>query len=219
MDKRSDELLQEVNEQLQWERFENIVKEYGSYILAAVLAVIIGVAGYTYWNHSQEMKNQALSEKLTGSLSLVGKKQMPEALKGLQELSENTSTYGMLARFMEAAIQIDDPKTREAAAGVYKNMLDQQKVDRRYRSLAVLFYAMAELDSGDSKALASLLDESSRGTNMWPHTTAELSAYVAIKNGDVEKAKDILTQLIANKDLTQGTQVRARALLQTLEQK
>lgn len=217
MDNRVDELIHDVEEQMKWERIEGLLKTYGAYVAAGILAVILGVAGYVYWNHSQLKHQEALSEQYTGALALLGKEQNAEALEKLKVLSSDSSSYGMLARFISASTLVDKLETRPQAVAIYRDMIQNKNIDRRYRNLAIIFLVQAEIDTGDSKELAKLLQEANIGTNMWPDTTAELTALVAIKNGEIEQAKSILQELKDSKQASQGVRLRAMALLQNLQ--
>lgn len=218
MNDRSDDLLREVDEQLQWERFEKFAKQYGAYVAAGILAVILGVAGFVYWEHFQETKNQALSERFSESMLLLDKNQKKESIEKLQDLAKDPSSYGMMARFKLASLHMDDPEKRAEAIKIYREMIENRDIDRRYRSLAIILLTLAELESGDTKDLAKILQEASIGTNMWPNTTTEVSAYVEIKNGEVEQAKSILTGLKNDSNAPQGVRIRSEALLQMLQQ-
>lgn len=218
MDNRGDDLIHEIEEQLQWERIEKIWKDYGTYIIGAIAAIIIGVAGYVYWNHAQLKHQEALSETYTEALQLLGKGQTKEALDKLKTIEGDASGYGMLAQFVNAASLLDNPETRPQAIALYKKMVESKTIDRRYRSLAIIYLVLAELDTGDPKEMMKLLQEASIGTNMWPDTTAELTALVAIKLGDKEQAKSILQELKDSKTASQGIRLRATALLQSMEQ-
>jgi hypothetical protein len=219
MDNRVDELIHEVEEQLKWERFEKLWKDYGSYIVAAIVAVIVGVSVYVYWNHSQLKNQEELSEGYTASLQLLGKGQTKEALEKLKTLEGDVKGYGSLARFISASTLMENPETRPQAIAIYRDMINNRSVERNYRNLAIIFLVMAELDTGDPKELTKLMQETSIGTNMWPETTSELTALVAIKSGDMELAKSILQELKENKNASQGVRLRASALLQNLQQK
>jgi hypothetical protein len=218
MDNRADELIHEVEEQLRWEKLEKIGKDYGAYIIGAIVAVILGVAGYVYWNHAQLKHQEALSETYTDALQLMGKGQTKEAMDLLKTIENDASGYGMLAQFVNAAGLVDNPETRPQAIAIYKKMLENRTIDRHYRSLATIFLVMADLDTGDPKEMKKMLEDASISTNMWPDSTAELTALVNIRLGEVEKAKEILQDLKDSKTASQGIRLRANALLQTLQQ-
>jgi hypothetical protein len=216
MDNRVDELLHDVEEQLKWERFEKIWKDYGVFFIAGILAIILGVAGYVYWDYASLKNQEELSEKYTSAITLLGKDQQTEAIEKLKVLSEDSSSYGMMARFVNASVLVDNPQTRPQAVAIYRDIIANKSIDRKYRNLAIVFLAMAEMDSGDTKELAKLLQETSTGINMWPDTTAELTALVALKNGEIEQARSIFEELKKSEHASQGVQLRAKAMLQTL---
>ncbi len=218
MDKRSDDLIHEVEEQLKWERIEAISKEYGTYIVGFIVAIILLVGGYEYWGHSTVKHQEALSEVYTDALQLMGKGQTTEALEKLKTIKDDSTGYSMLARFVSASVLLDNPETRPQAIELYRDMVKTGSLDRRYRTLAIIYLVQAELDTADPAELGKLLEEASIGTNMWPDTTAELSALVALRKGDIEGAKKTLGELKEDKQASQGIRLRARALLEQLQQ-
>jgi hypothetical protein len=218
MDNRVDELIHEVEEQLKWERLEKLWKDFGAYIIGGILAVILGVAGFVYWNHSQLKNKEALSEKYTAAVQLLSEGKSKEAVEQLKSIENSDGGYGMMARFTAAASLVDNTETRPQAIAIYRDMLNSKNIDRRYRTLAIIFLVMAEMDTGDPVEMKKLLAETSIGTNMWPDTTAELTALLAIKSGDTELAKTTLEELKASTTASQGVRLRANAMLQTLQQ-
>jgi hypothetical protein len=53
MSQQDDGLLREVEEELRRERLEKIWKDYGTYILGAAAAIVVGVLGFKYWESHQ----------------------------------------------------------------------------------------------------------------------------------------------------------------------
>lgn len=217
MDKRSDDLIHEVEEQLKWERIEKIAKEYGTYIGGAILAVILVVAAYEYWGYSSRKSSEAQSEAYTNALQLMGKGQQKQAIEKLQAMPVDSSGYSMLARFAAASALSENPETKAQAIEIYREMIKGGNIDRRYRTLAIIFLVQAELDTADPAELSKLLEETSIGANMWPDMTQELTALVALRKGDVEQAKKTFADLKEDKQAGQGVRLRARAMLEQLE--
>lgn len=217
VDKRNDEFVHEVEEDIRWEKFEKLAKEYGSYAAAGVLAIILGVAGYEYWTYSALRKQEQASEVYTDSLQLMVKNRTNEAIEKLKTIKDDGSGYGMLAHFQMASALVDNPETRGQAVAIFKEVAGNKSIDRRYRTLGIIFLVLAELDTADPAELSKYLEETKLGVNMWPDMTQELSALVAVRKGDMDEAKKILNDLKDDKQASQGVRLRARALLEQLQ--
>ena len=214
-----DEFLYEVEEDLKREKLNKMMKVYGPYVLAGVILLILAVAIYAYWNHSQLKSQEARSDIYMKAVQLREGGKNAEAEKELNALISKGGDYATLAEFEKASLLAAKPETREEAAKVYSQMIKSRTIDRRYRSLAVIFYVQLQLDSGNPEELMKLLQESSVGTNLWPGLTSELTALVALRLGETEHAKSILKDLLNSKDTSAGVRARANALLSTLEHK
>src|SRR5260221_2122207 len=138
----------------------------------------------------------AESGKLATAIQSEAKGQPQEALDILKKLGTEGGTYGMLAKFQRAAILVEKPETKEDGIAIYREMIQQRNVDRRYRDLAIIFYVQVQLDTGDVAEMRKLLQEAYAGVNMWPDATAELTALVALRAGDKEQAISILKGLV-----------------------
>ncbi len=57
-------LLQEVDEAVRKDRLDNIMQNYGRWIIGAVLAALLAFGGYLYWNHRQDAARGEQAEEL-----------------------------------------------------------------------------------------------------------------------------------------------------------
>lgn len=213
-----DDFIQEVDEELKWEKLERLFKEYGAYLIGGVLAIILGVAGYVYWNHRVLVNEELQSSAFTKAASAAREGQIEESLKQLDDLIAQGHEYAMLSQFEKAALLVSKPETKEEGAALYRSMIEDRKVDRRYRSLAVIFYVQSHLDAGDAQEMMRFLREISNGSNLFPSITSELMALVALRSGDVAQAKSVLEDLVNSQDTSSGVRERANAMLSTLNQ-
>ncbi len=56
-DHTQDSLLREIDEELRQEQYAKLWKKYGSYLIAAALALVVAVAGYQGWQ-TYDVKNR-----------------------------------------------------------------------------------------------------------------------------------------------------------------
>ena len=56
------DIFREVEEDVRRERFEQIWKQYGDYIIAGVAVIVIAIAGYELWQRYEETQRLKSSE-------------------------------------------------------------------------------------------------------------------------------------------------------------
>lgn len=211
-----DEFLHEVKEDLQRERLDKIIRTYGPYVIGGIVLIILGVSAYVYWNYRQLKSQETQSDTYMNAIILHEENKNAEAVNQLNALISQNGDYGMLAQFEKAALLAKNPETKEQAMETYHNMIKDHKIDRRYRSLAVIFYVQLQLDTGNPEEMMKMLQEASVGSNLWPGLISELTALVALRMGEVAQAESILKDLLNAKEASPGVRMRANALLSIL---
>ena len=66
------DIFREVEEEVRRERFEQIWKQYGDYIIAGVALIIIAIAGFELWQRYEE------NQKLKASETFIAAQQLAE---------------------------------------------------------------------------------------------------------------------------------------------
>jgi hypothetical protein len=181
-DHAQDGLLREIDEELRQEHYAKLWKRYGNYVIAAALALVVGVAGFQIWRDIDSKARIANSEAYTLAERLIRQGKPDEAAAAFAALAADASRgYALLARFQEAAVRASQDKAQEAAA-IYREIAADASVPQIYRNGAIVLGAFQELDAVD---------------------------LAAFRAGETDKARDAFRSL--SQDATAPAAARARA--------
>ena len=78
-DSAGDLLIQEVDEELRRDQYQQLWKRYGNFVIAAVLGMILVVAGYQGWQtwQAKQRQDEAAKYAIAQALAAQGKTQEP----------------------------------------------------------------------------------------------------------------------------------------------
>jgi hypothetical protein len=192
----TDEFIREVDEAVRQEQWQKLWKQYGSYLMAAVLAVVIGTAagvGWRTWQHNQRLDE---ARRYAAAQQMLSDDRPADAAAAFEALAEDASSgYGVLARLRaaEARAAAGDPA---AAAALLEQLAANDDTEPPYRSLGELLAAQRAFADADSGILATEL-EPLLGTNgPWRHSALELRALAQMRSGDTVAARQTLNDLL-----------------------
>lgn len=209
-------LIHEIEEDLQRQRLTNFWNKYGTMIIVAALALVLGTAASSGWRTYNLNKNQAASAALMEITQASQKEGRVAALEEFVKTNQSNS-QAVLARLFAAQAAMDDGK-RERAIAFYDALAADDEVEPVFRGLADILSVMAQFDTSDPKTLEARLAPISKN-GPWHGLASEMMGHLALKMGDHSKALQIFKGLVANKDISQGVQRRAADLYQWLKDK
>ena len=207
-----DSLLREIDEDLRQEKYAKLWKQHGGHVIAAAVLLVVGVAGYQGWRHYDINNREALGERFAGAMKMARDDSPAEASKAFSRLARDGGGYSVLARFQEAAL-LAGSKDRAAAASVYRELADDNGVDAVYRDLAVVLGVLQESEVGDIGSLTLRLAPLTADSNPWRHSAREISAVLALRSGDRDKAVEIFGGLAKDASAPEGIRARAGEML------
>ena len=205
------DIFREVDEDLRRDRAEHLFKKYGGAMIAAVVLIVAGTGGYSFWRHWQAQKKEEQTAALVTAIAQSA--QGPE--KGVEALaafagSANPS-LAAIAQFNAAALMIRQGKPAEAAT-VYDGIAGNGSVPAEYRDLATLLAVMQRTDGGDPAQLTAKLQPLTADGSPWRFTARALTAVLAVRAGDTEKASTLFKQLADDQQAPSGVRSRAADL-------
>ncbi|CAO3420213.1 tetratricopeptide repeat protein [Azospirillum argentinense] len=205
------DIFREVDEDLRRDRMERVFKRYGGIMLAAALAVVAATGGTVAWRNWQQSQKQNETTALAAALSQAS--QGPD--KGVEALAAfaGKADPGMaaLAQLNAAALLAREGKTAEAVA-VYDKLSGTAGASAVYRELAALLSVMHQLESGDPAQLQARLQPLTADANPWRFSAREMSAVLAARAGDKERARTLFQQLADDSQAPAGVRSRAADL-------
>lgn len=217
-DLSQDSLLREIDEDIRRERYARLWKRFGGYIIAAVVAVLVGVAGYQFWQYRVETQRQQASARFAAAWALITTDR-PAAERALADIAaDGPGGFAILAGLRQAAL-LAESGDAQAARNVYLQV-QRGADDPLYRDLAVVREAMLALQKEaipiDAEAIADKLKPLTGDTNPWRFSARELSAVLAWRSGQIGEARGFLDGLAADPQAPAEMRERAQQLLSEL---
>jgi hypothetical protein len=215
-DQVQDNLLREIDEELRQEKYSKLWKQYGSYIIAVAVIVVGTVAGYQGWRTWDIKTRMEQSDRFEAALEMQRSGDLEAARNAFVELSDDAGAgYATLARFHETAILAKNGD-RNAAIESYRQIAEETSATDDFRNLAIILGATLELDDADPAQLAARIEPLTGPESPWRFSALEITALLAVRAGDAEKARTVFKQLTDDAATPQGIKGRAAEMLASL---
>src|SRR5262245_12778519 len=119
------DIFREVEEEVRRERFEQLWKRYGDYVIAGVALIVIAVAGYELWQRYQENQKLKASETFIAAQELAISGNFNQASAAFAVVAkEAPDGYAKLARLSQAGV-LEISGQRNEALGVLKSIAQE----------------------------------------------------------------------------------------------
>jgi hypothetical protein len=205
------DIFQEVDEEVRREQLKKLWERYGGYLIAACIAVVIGVGGwrgYEWWQAKQAAQSGAAFEQAV-TLAESGKHQ--EAAAAFAKLaSDGTSGYRVLARLRQAAeLAATDPKS---AVADYDAIATDDRVGQVVQDLAAVRASYLLIDSAPYSEILRRLEPLTAPDRAFRHSAREILALSAWKTGDMAAAHRWTDMIMSDPQTPPGSRSRAQML-------
>src|SRR5688572_17193942 len=108
------DIFREIDEEVRRDKAAAVWKKYGNVFIAIAVLVVLGVAGWQFWQQQERKKAEAVGARFEAAMRASRDGNASEAETILTELSANAPAgYRQLSRFRLAA----ETGKRDAAAG------------------------------------------------------------------------------------------------------
>jgi hypothetical protein len=213
---QADEFIREVDEAVRQDRWLKLWQRYGSYVIGAALAVVVGTAAGVGWRTWQESQRQAEAERYMAATALLRQNRPAEAAEAFAALArESDSGYAVLAR-LQAAQALGQAGDAAAKVGMLDQLAEDGATASLYRDLGELLAAQEQFAEGSPDDLASQLAKLTAADNPWRHSALELSALAQLRAGDTAAARETLASLVDDPRTPPDLGRRAAELLSAL---
>jgi hypothetical protein len=194
----ADEFIREVDEAVRQDQWLKLWKQYGSYIVGAALAIVIGSGigvGWRAWQENQRLED---ARRYAAAQQLLRTDKPAEAVEAFTALAEDASSgYRVLARLRaaEARAQAGDPA---AATASLEQLAASDHADPVYRSLGQLLAAQRDFAEAQPAAVLAEVEPLSGINDPWRYSALELRALAQMQSGDTAAARQTLADLLAD---------------------
>jgi len=209
-------LFQEVQEDLERQKLEAMWKQYGGWVLAFALAVVLATAGMTAFRSWKAERDQRLTSGLLAATEPTA--DVAKNIAALQSFADqnpgtNQSAFALLKAGALAADQNDKTK----AAQFFDAASADAKADDAFRQLGTLLSVQTQMDGGDANALSARLQPLTADHAPWRFSALEMQGYLALRAGDKDQARRILTILSQDASAPKTISARATDILRSLD--
>ncbi|ALC13467.1 tetratricopeptide repeat protein [Sphingopyxis sp. 113P3] len=203
-------LLQEVDEAVRKDRLDSIWKNYGRWIVAAVIAALVAFGGYLFWNHQQETRRGEQAEALLAAFDKAKTSQPGAAALELDKLiAEGGPAYRAAALIQQANLKAQTGDLKSAAALMAK-VAGDTKIDQALRDLALIRQTALEYDAlKPETVIARMKPIVDAKDSSWFASAAELSAIAHYQLGQFDQAGELYGRIAKLSDIPQSLQSRA----------
>jgi hypothetical protein len=205
------DIFHEVDEEVRREQLNKLWERYGGYLIAACIAVVIGVGawrGYEWWQAKQAAQSGAAFEQAV-TLAESGKHQ--EAAAAFAKLStDGASGYRVLARLRQAAeLATTD---RKSAAADYDAIAADNRVGQVVQDLAAVRAGFLLVDSAPYSDILQRLEPLTAPDRAFRHSAREILALSAWKAGDMAAARRWTEMIMGDPQTPPGPRSRAEMM-------
>ena len=175
------DIITEINQELRQDRGKALWNKYGIYVIAAVIAIVVVVAGrQAYVGYETRTRTNAANAYLAAVEA--------ESVAALDAIAAGEGEgYAMLAKFTQAALLAEQGDAGAEAA--YMAIAGDERLNAIYRDAALVMSAMnaAPSTSADDKLQRLLRVGNNPGP--WQNMALEMMIGYALEKGDVATAR------------------------------
>lgn len=213
---RNDSFLREVDEEVRREQLMRLWEKYGTYLVAAVVLLFLGVGVYKWREARQLAFREETGARFEAATRLAAQSKAAEASEAFAAIArDGPPGYRALARLRVAAEHARAGRAAEALTA-YEALAGDTGVDDLLRDFAALQAAMLRSDQADwtemKNRLTPLLDDK----RPWHALAREMLGLAALKAGDLQEATKLFEQILGDRGATAGLSRRAQEMLAVL---
>jgi hypothetical protein len=210
MSMERDSLLREVDDELQRERLEKLWQQYGTYLIGAVAALLLGIGFYKWWDGRRIAASELTGQRYEAALDLLKGGKAEEAQAALSALAANASaSYPVLAQLALAGQSAKAGKTDAAIAAYDAAALKAS--DPLLKDFARLQSTALKIDSADFTEVQNRLNDLIGEKSPWRYLAREQLGVAAMRAGRLDEARNILGPLSADPNPRLPASIRERA--------
>jgi hypothetical protein len=209
------DIFQEVEEDVRRERYEQLWKKYGNYVIAAAAVLVIAVGGWQAWSAYDSSQRQAVSDQFEAALKVAQSGKAADAEAQFAELSKSGYTgYATLSKFNLVGVYLAQGQ-RDPAVTLLRELTGS--ADDVVSSVARLRLAWLEADARPRAEIQMILEPLTAAESPWRFAAAEVLAYAELKSGSRPQAENDYLNLSQEPLAPPGLRQRASAILAYLK--
>ena len=201
------DIFREIQEDVRREQIKKLWQAYGSYVIALVVLIFIGLGAWQLWQRHQKSENEKAALAFTAAQRITNPQQ---AANAFADMTTNAPAgYKELARLSEANAMYAAGQ-RKDAIDLYKQIAD--KNNGTVGAVARLRAGWGLADDANRADLAKLLAPLDRPGSAWRELAEEVLAYADYRALDLKAATSRYAALEKDPAAPDALRSRARAM-------
>lgn len=212
----SDTMIREVDEELRRDRMRKLWRQGGPWVIAAAVAVVLGVAGYEGWMWYTKTQAAKSSDQFYAATKIADGTDFAAAKKALDDvIAQGSGGYPMLAQFREASLLATQGKTDDAVAAY--DALSSSISNTHLRELALVLGASLLIDKGDVSAVEQRVGGSLTPASPMRNAAREVMGLAQYKAGKLDDAMKSFQAIMDDPAATRDSQSRVQIYILQLQ--
>lgn len=190
----------------------HVARNYGKPIAAAVVAGLLGLAGFLYWQHYQREQAGELAERYTIAIDKLEAGQAEDARKDLATLTAQSSGAAKgAAALTQAGILLGQGKQADAIKAYAAAAVDTS-VPKPFRDLALIRQMAAAFETTPAQEVVAKLKPLAVPGNPWFGSAGELVGYSYLKMNRPDQAGPLFAAIAKDEKVPRTIRLRTRQL-------
>lgn len=208
-DAQQQAFLREVDENLRQDQLLTIWRNWGRWIVAAVIVGLLVFGGVLFFSSRDTASAETQGNRYDAALTQIGAGHGDQATAELEKLQKSGKPgYRAMARFAEADVLLDK-KNLKAAAAKFAEVANDPKLDRPFRELALVRQTSAEFDTLKPQQVVDRLKDLAKPDSAFFGSAGEMVANAYLRLGKRDAAGKLYAQLVRDANVPVSIKERA----------
>jgi hypothetical protein len=208
-DKTQEAFLREVDENLRADQLLTFWRNWGRWVIGAVVLVLAVFGGVLYYSSYQDRASGKQGEQYDAALRDIGEAHADKADAALKTLANSGKPgFRAMARFAAADVLLDK-KDLKGAAAKFGEIAADPAIDKPFRELAVLRQTSAEYDTLKPEVVIARLKDIAVPESPWFGSAGELVAAAYLQQGNRDAAGKLYAKIASTESVPPSIHQRA----------
>ena len=213
----AENFFKEVSADVHNDNMKKLWDTYGLQIIIAIAAILTVAVSFETFKAWRTKRAESWSDTYAVAMALQNQGRFDESMKVLKQIAETKDgIYGDIAQIQTSNILFEQGKNEEAIA-ILEGIINNQDINKKMRDVTAVKLASYKLDTAPREEIEALLNPLVEENGSWANIAREMSAMLAIRDGDMEQAKALYGEILNTPNLSDGLKLRVQDLLSVLD--
>lgn len=212
-----DAFIREVSEEVKNDNLRQLWEKHGLLIIILIALALTAAVSFETFRSWKLRKDQTWSDTYAYALNLQVQGRYDESLKVFENIEkENSGIFADISKLQTANILFEQGKNDEALKKL-SDIVADTSVNGKLRNVAAIKLASYKLDTAPREEIDALLRPLIEENGSWSNIAREMTAMVAIRDGNTEEARALYNTLLQTPDLPESMKLRVQDMLSVLD--